>query len=308
MNPTEFWQNFKMGEEQEIACNFIFDGLRNLHDIETLSVETELFPVLYNLSIGLERLFKVAIVLVEVNDTTNIDEFEETLKIHNHITLYNRLKKSVDLNFGPAHTGLLTLLSVFYEDHRYGRFNLPKQDNLFKDKELLFTFLSKHLGIEIKDEVFGVGNTLQIKKFIGRTVKKISKDLYKIVEKTATAKNLYTYEISGSHSKAAKIVWGDEDLTFEREEIVMVEVLLFLLKTSVADRVNLLKEIDPLPLDPAIDNEYLQFLLKKRTDYGTAIIDEVESCHQDIKNLKERIEFIKAIKDPNISFDTFNGE
>lgn len=308
MNPTEFWQNFKMGEEQEIACNFIFDGLRNLHDIETLSVETELFPILYNLSIGLERLFKVAIVLVEVNDTTNIDEFEETLKIHNHITLYNRLKKSVNLNFGPVHTELLKLLSVFYEDHRYGRFNLPKRDNLFKDKELLFTFLRKHLDIEIKDEVFGVDNTLQIKKFIGRTVKKISKDLYNIVEKTATAKNLYTYEISGSHSKAAKIVWGDEDLTFEREEIVMVEVLLFLLKTSEADRVNLLKEIDPLPLDPAIDNEYLQFLLKKRTDYGTDIIDAVESCHQDIKNLKERIEFIKAIKDPNISFDTFNEE
>jgi hypothetical protein len=303
MNPAQFWQNFKMGEEQEIACNFIYDGLRNLHEMETLSLETEIFPVLYNLSIGLERLFKVAIVLTEVDENTDIDEFEKTLITHDHTALFNRLKKRVKLDFGPPQTGLLHLLSVFYEDHRYGRFNIPQRDNLSKDKKLFFTFLSKQLKIEIKDSIFGVDNSLQIKKFMGKTIKKMTKQLYSIVSEAASAKGLYTYEISSSSSKAAKVVWGDEDIAFDSEEIVMMEVLIFLLKTTESTRIKLMREIEPLPLDPALDDEYLQLLLRKRTDYGSAIVDEVESHHEDVKDLKERIEFIKAIKDPHLFFD-----
>ncbi len=306
MNPTQFWQNFKMGEEQEIACNFIYDGLRNLHEMETLNLETEIFPVLYNLSIGLERLFKVAIVLLEVDENTNIDAFEKTLITHNHIVLFERVKTKSDLNLGPVHTGLLNLLAVFYEDHRYGRFNIPQQDNLSKDKKLFLTFLNKHLGIDIRDDIIGNENSFQIKKFIGKTVKKMTKDLYAIIDKASTEKNLYTYEISGSSSKAAKIVWGDDFILFDNEEVVMMEVLIFLLKTTESDRINMMKEIEPLPLDPALDVEYLQFLLKKRTGYGSSIVDEVESHHADIKDLKERIEFIKIIKDPGISFDNDN--
>jgi len=306
MNPTQFWQNFKMGEEQEIACNFIYDGLRNLHEMETLNLETEIFPVLYNLSIGLERLFKVAIVLLEVDENTNIDAFEKTLITHNHIVLFERVKAKSDLNLGPVYTGLLNLLAVFYEDHRYGRFNIPQQDNLSKDKKLFLTFLNKHLGIDIRDDIIGNENSFQIKKFIGKTVKKMTKDLYAIIDKASTEKNLYTYEISGSSSKAAKIVWGDDFILFDNEEVVMMEVLIFLLKTNESDRINMMKEIEPLPLDPALDAEYLQFLLKKRTEYGSSIVDEVESHQADIKDLKERIEFIKVIKDPGISFDNDN--
>lgn len=306
MNPTQFWQNFKMGEEQEIACNFIYDGLRNLHEMETLNLETEIFPVLYNLSIGLERLFKVAIVLLEVDENTNINAFEKTLITHNHIVLFERVKAKSDLNLGPVYTGLLNLLAVFYEDHRYGRFNIPQQDNLSKDKKLFLTFLNKHLGIDIRDDIIGNENSFQIKKFIGKTVKKMTKDLYAIIDKASTEKNLYTYEISGSSSKAAKIVWGDDFILFDNEEVVMMEVLIFLLKTNESDRINMMKEIEPLPLDPALDAEYLQFLLKKRTEYGSSIVDEVESHQADIKDLKERIEFIKVIKDPGISFDNDN--
>lgn len=305
MNPTEFWQNFKMGEEQEIACNFIYDGLRNLHEMETLNLETEIFPVLYNLSIGLERMFKVAVVLVEFNDDTNVNEFEKTLITHDHITLYNRLKKSVVLDLGPVHTGLLTLLSRFYEDHRYGRFNLPQIDNLSKDRKLFLTFLHKHLGIDVRNHIIGTENSLQVKKFMGKIVKKIAKDLYFIIDKSATAKNLYTYELSDSSSRAAKVVWGDEEITFEREEITMMEVLIFLLNNPELDRVKLMKEIESLPLDPAQDGDYLHFLLRKRTGFSSSIVGEVEEYQAQIdpKTLKERLEFIKIIKDPSIDFE-----
>jgi hypothetical protein len=253
-------------------------------------------------------MFKVAIVLLEVNENTDIDVFEKTLITHNHVALFERLKKKVDPNFGPAQTGLLNLLAVFYEDHRYGRFNIPQRDNLSKDRKLFLTFLNKHLGIDIKNDIVGNENSLQIKKFMGKTVKKITKCLYSIIDKAAMAKNLYTNELSDSSSKAAKIVWGDEEIDFGREEIAMMEVLIFLLKTTGSHRINMIKELESLPLDPALDGEYLQFLIKKKTDYVSSIIDEVESNQADIKDLKERIRFIKAVKDPNIFFEDFNEE
>jgi len=303
MNPTEFWQNFKMREEQEIACNFVFDALRNLHEMESLSLETEIFPVLYNLSVGLERLFKVAIVLLEVDETTNVEEFARSLITHNHIVLLDRIKKKSPLSFGPAQTGLLNLLAVFYEDHRYGRFDIAQRDNLSKDKKLFHTYLQKYLNIDTTDDdLLAIENTAQVKKFMGKTVKKITKDLYSLIDKAATAKNLYTCEISGSWSKAAKVVWGNEEITFEEEEIVMMEVLIYLLKTTESTRINLLKEIEPLPLDPALDGEYLHFMIRKQTGFLSAIMGEVEDKQADSKNQKDRLEMIKAIKDPRLEF------
>jgi hypothetical protein len=305
MNPTEFWQNFKLGEEQEIACNFIYDGLRNLHEMDTLSHETEIFPVLYNLSIGIERLFKVAIVLLEVDDNTDVDIFEATLVTHNHNELCKRVKNKVPLNFGSVHTDFLNLLSVFYKDHRYGRFNLPQRSNLTKDKKLFHDFLKKHIQIDITEDfpLTCVWNSVAVKKFVGKIVKKITKNLYSIIDQAAIAKNLYTYEISSSSSKAAKILWGGDGILFDFEETAMIEVLAFLMKTKESTLMDVIKEIEPLQLDPALDSEYLQFLLKKRTEYLSSIIGQIEDCHADMPDLKARLALINAVKDPKVIFE-----
>jgi hypothetical protein len=215
MQPDKFWQNFQLGSEQEIACNFIYDGLRNLHEMETLSMETEVFPVLYNLSIGIERLLKVAIVLLEFNDGTDVDGFEQFLITHNHLELLRRVKARSEMSLGDNHVALLELLSNFYNTYRYDRFNLNSIYELSKEKKALHLFLNKHLQIDISDKMFGAANTPRIKQFIGRTVKKITKQLYTIIEREASAKNLYTYEISSSGSKAAKILWEDGAITFD---------------------------------------------------------------------------------------------
>jgi len=60
-----------LGKEIEIACGFIYDGLRNLHEMESLHYDTEIFSVLYNLAVGLERLLKVTVVLVEFDKNTD---------------------------------------------------------------------------------------------------------------------------------------------------------------------------------------------------------------------------------------------
>lgn len=64
MNRMEFWKNFKLGEELDISGSFIYNGLRYLHEMRTLHHETEIFEVLYNLAVGLERLLKVTVILI----------------------------------------------------------------------------------------------------------------------------------------------------------------------------------------------------------------------------------------------------
>ncbi len=87
------------------------------------------------------------------------------------------------------------------------------------------------------------------------------------------------------------------------EETAMIEVLAFLMKTKESTLMDVIKEIEPLPLDPALDSEYLQFLLKKRTEYLSSITGQIEDCHADMSDLKDRLALINAIKDPNVIFE-----
>ena len=304
MNPIEFWQNFKLGEEQEIACNFIYDGLLNLHNLKTLGNETEIFPFLYYISVGIERLLKVAVILLEFNDSTDVDSFEKSLITHNHIDLLNRIKNKRLLAFGDVHVALLSLLSTFYKTHRYDRFSLQSLTSYSKDKKAFHEFLYKYLKIDIKDEssISPVENSLQIKKFIGKTVRKITRELYTVIKETASSKNLYTEEISSSSSKAGKILFGEDPIIFENEDIATVEALIFLMSTKESSLIDFMKSVEPLQLDPGLDSEYLQALLHKRPEEMQGIIDEVEACYDDIGNPKDRLGMIKAIKNPGITF------
>ncbi|MEK7638981.1 MAG: hypothetical protein AAB388_02335 [Patescibacteria group bacterium] len=304
MTPTQFWQNFKLGQEQEIAAGFIYDGLRILHDTETLGQETDIFPVLYNLSIGIERLSKVAIILIEFKDDVDIEKFEKSLKTHEHLRLLEKVKKATSVTLNPPCVEFLELLSVFYNTHRYDRLSFQELTVFSKDKKAFLDFLHKHLGIDIKEEssIFYVENSPEVKNFIGRLVKDIARALYKVIQEFAGKKGLNTDEISSSSSKAGKVLMGDESITFEGEDRAMVEALIFLMTTKDSSLVDFMKETDPLPLDSALDSEYLQAILYKRPKEMQGVIDEVESYYDEMGDVKDRLEAIDAIKNPGIGF------
>ncbi|MEO8149461.1 MAG: hypothetical protein ABI723_17610 [Bacteroidia bacterium] len=92
-NKDFFWKNFRLGTELQISGSFIYNGLYALNNMETFYYEEECFELLYNLSVGLERLMKVAVVLIEHDSTESQEEFEKTLITHNHFELLNRIKK-----------------------------------------------------------------------------------------------------------------------------------------------------------------------------------------------------------------------
>jgi len=65
MNTGEFWKNFNLGDELHIAGVFIYNRLRRFSRMRALNYSDEIFEVLYDLAVGLERLLKITVVFVE---------------------------------------------------------------------------------------------------------------------------------------------------------------------------------------------------------------------------------------------------
>ena len=58
MTPEEWWKNFALGMEIDAAGTFIYNGIRSLHELPTLNHPVDSLEVLYNLSVGIERLLR----------------------------------------------------------------------------------------------------------------------------------------------------------------------------------------------------------------------------------------------------------
>src|SRR5215213_8026983 len=114
MKASEAWKNFNLGEELDISGTFIYNGLRRFYEIQKLDNSDEIFEILYNLSVGLERLLKIAIILIEHDDACSIQELERSLITHNHLALLDRVRKQESINLGKPHFEFLTLLARFY--------------------------------------------------------------------------------------------------------------------------------------------------------------------------------------------------
>lgn len=169
MKPADFWKNFKLGEEISVSGTFIYNGLRRYHEMRTLDFSDEIFEFLYDLSVGFERLLKIAVVLFEHNESIDQAALEKSLITHNHLELLARLKNHVDINFGPPQIDLLELLAKFYRSHRYDRFSLSSIYDGQKERQALCSLLRKHLGIEIQEKpsFFGTANEDRYRNFSG---------------------------------------------------------------------------------------------------------------------------------------------
>lgn len=71
------WKNFSLGKELDIAGSFIFNGLKAFDSMDNFYYEVEIFEFLYNISVGIERLAKIAVILIEHNNVQDQQEFEK---------------------------------------------------------------------------------------------------------------------------------------------------------------------------------------------------------------------------------------
>jgi len=170
MNRAEFWKNFVLGDEVQIAGRFLYNGLCSFHEMDTLHYEDEIFEVLYNLSVGVERLVKVAVILIEHKEGESFEKVERDLKNHKHQGLVDRVKRKHALKLDMAHNDFIQLLSKFYNTHRYGRYAVGTTLDAGGEKRELHAFFAKHLGVVIKDEPpFQVArNSKEFRGFLGQ--------------------------------------------------------------------------------------------------------------------------------------------
>jgi hypothetical protein len=295
-----------MGTEIDIAGNFIYNGIKEFNRMSSFNNESDIFYILYHISVGIERLQKVLLVLLE-NIIVDYDEFEKSLITHNHIDLHDRIRKIYMIEFNSHQNGFLQLINSFYNSCRYNRFNF--QGDLRKERDLFIKYLSERLHIEIivDDFILNTPNDDRIKSYIGRVVGSISRKYYEAIREQAYKLGIFTYELR-YESPAAKIFlpkFKRESLQeqYANEQVAIKEFIIFLINTKeTSGFIRFLKSIDPLNLDVALADEYVADICEG--NISQALVDEVESLYEeDVENIRERLQCVGVIGNRNCIFD-----
>ena len=303
MKPADFWKNFNLGEELSLSGTFIYNGMRGFHEMRNLHNGDEAFLVLYNLSVGFERLLKIVVVLLEHNENVDQEELEKSLITHNHLELLNRIEKHAEVKLSEPHKGLFDLLGKFYKSTRYSRFTLSSVYRRDEELKRIREYLEKHLKTEVKpiEDFLAIENTDHYKRFIRRTVLKISSSLFNIVKDKSSSLGLYTYELR--YGSKAQIVFRGEYNPSD-EDILWKELLIFLMNTEESSSyLEFLRGIPALDFDP---EEIKEFLDCFQSDSEKArVMGHLDHLYMELnsKDRGERLKLMKVIGSSNVFFD-----
>lgn len=284
-----FWKNWRLGTELQVSGSFVFNGILVLDKMETFHFEEECFEFLYNLSIGFERLFKIAIILLEHDTNSDQESFEKSLITNNHLLLLNRIQNHKKLIIGKTHNKFINLLSTFYKSARYERYNIKSVYKPNRDRQELVRFIQEELRVELSTDFQGSTKiTSQIRKFLGKVIGTFTEQIYEIVKYECCRIGTFTYELS-YQSKAFKIFIANE-YDFERDRLTKKELLLFLLKTErTLNFENYLNSIKHYHFENNHLNEYIKYILESNFD---DVVDELDSLIDDQKYSKARQDII----------------
>lgn len=303
MGKLKAYKNFNLGTELSVAGAFIYDGLRNFDEIKNFNNTEGIFSFLYNVSVGIERLAKICIVLIEHHDNRNDQQkFEESLKHHNISGLIERVRKSSQLNFSKKHNAFISILTEFYKKQRYGRFISEKVFESDTEKDSLIMYLERYANVtfETQTPLVFVRNNNKMKEFIGKVIGTICERIYETIEEQARKQSLYTYEVE-FNTKAYKI-FTRREYTFFEEKIAWKELLIYLLNSQESHKLlNLLREIEPIELDSGLLNEYLCSFNSDVDKFD--LMDEITNYYEDNygkDELKNRKEVLEVLTNKNI--------
>lgn len=298
-----FWKNFRLGTELQNSGTFIYNAIYCLDNIEYFRNEEECFEFLYNISVGIERLQKIVIVLLEHDTIKSQEDFEKSLITHNHLELLKRIKSKYDLKLSKTHIKFISLITTFYKTTRYERFNINSVYKPSQDKEKLVEFIISELKVKKTGILTSeLENTEQVKKFLGKIIKKISISLYELIRKETTRLQIYTHEIR-SNSKSYKI-FMEQEFEFKNERLMQREVFLFLLKNFPDGELKkFINNITPLSFESYHTNHYIESILNIHKD--TSVKDEMIYLYEEDRPSKDRLDEILVIGS-DINLDYFN--
>lgn len=306
MNPKDFWKNFSFNAELHCAANFVYSGLNMLDSMDNIEHEDEVFEVLYNLSVGIERLLKTAFVLLEHKEEEDQSNFEKRIKsfLHNHGKIVKALEQSADLDVQEQERDFLLLLTEFYGKYRYGRYTLDSVQDLNAEVRILKDFLVKYACIDFGcDQIPVIQYEMEpVRLVIGESVGKLCKTLYTVIHNRAREIGLFTSELR-TDSKAFKLFLGGS-FDFTMENVALKELIIYLAKTgSLGDIDKLLEGVEPLEFDSADIPNLIESL--RSFEMRSTLVQQVKYFYEDIDDIAMRFDLMSYVgKGANrISFD-----
>lgn len=306
-DPIYYHKNFNMGNEIDVAGTFIYEGIKQLGKIEVFSVESEVFFFLYTISVGIERLQKILLVLLEDMNYNNFKAFEKSLNTHYHHSLNDRIINKCNVNFSERENGFFEVLDKFYYKCRYGRFELTYEE--YSEIELISDYITEYFGrnVEIQYSLWNdrIVNNDKIKDYFGRVIGSISKKYYSEIKETSYKQNIYTYELR-TNSPAQKLFlskFSNNSFHMQNidESITLKEFFIFLMNNKEDNSfTRFIKTIEPLDIDLGLINEYMEEICKG--EVPTALIDEIEELYNELKDKKERFDYLSLVGNSNVLF------
>lgn len=288
------WKNFNLNMELHVAGDFIYEGIYLIDRISQLKYEDEYFQFLYNISVGIERLEKIAYLLVA--HKSGEESPATKWKKHEHTKLYELINQHAKLEYAERELEFLKLLREFYIEGRYDRFNFSNNtEDTNKDKELLLSYLMKYLDVK-PHVLFGTESILltpELKESIGNVISNIVVPLYELIHETADLLRLFTYEIR-YESKSYKI-FVEQDFSFSKENTAKRELIINLINNTwqYDEFIDRIKSIEPLEIEQQSADKYISYLINSTRH--TEVKDEITQIYEDEDNMLTRSNQIQFI-------------
>lgn len=307
MNEIDYFKNFNLGKEIDLAGSFAYNALSILNMEDNVYKNDQIFLFLYNTAVSVERLQKCVLFICGNYDETSIADFASSLKSHDHQMLQSRITEITKKKLSTEQNSFLMLLSGFYSNGRYANYSFVDE---FDCKSQLEEFVKKNYDESMIVPDF-LGNdtiiTESAKERIGRTLGKLLSYYYDIIKEKSHELNLYTYELR-SGSSAEKVFLNpfpkkSVQAISQAEKNALAELMVYLINTTdKTGFLNFLRKIKPLSFDPYLVQEYLAEILKRHTPQE--LVDEVETIYEDFSHegIEERKQALLIMNERNVFF------
>lgn len=303
----EIWdfKSINMGRELEISGEFIYESAKKTMSITRLNNQYEINIILYTGAVGIERLQKIYLCLVQQNPTDK-DSIPKCLMGHNHLELNKEIEKYTTEHILRNGRGLLGVFSEYYNNYRYANY-IPGK-NSSELRKLFISFLKKQNGKFDFDEPYALIQFEVFKRFYINELGKLASYYFELIEHKAREIGTYTYEID-SYSNAARVFLSTQKRSLYEQMIIeqnsIKELLLYMYKNKRESGVfRLLNDMESLEMDDALVNDYLADLCEgKVNDWLIDYVDELYEEMKDIKKRKERKELLALIGNRSVLFD-----
>lgn len=259
------FKSMQMSKELNFAGDFIYESAKKTMQLENAHDDFTINAILYNGSIGVERLQKIYLLLCEYVS------HEEPLKFHTHnlIILENDVYSESNEKLFKNGIKLISMFVEYYSDYRYGNFDLETKEKTLNN---LFTSFLRTINKKTNfDFILTPIDFERYKKFYIDTLGKVANHYYKLIRNKACDLGIYTYELSSLSNSTRVFSLGNDKTLYDEmvlEQEAIKELLLYFYKThSDCNVFKAFNELDPLEFDDYMMNDFLTLLENGKTNH-----------------------------------------